>query len=87
MFTAKPKGYCVEDYTVERTVDKWIEEREQDGINNVKAVYLTKRCVMPWLVRLVWKGGSREVRGLVDGNTFRLKKWNAGQWSPNFYGK
>ena len=45
------------------------------------------QSVMPWFVRLVWKGGSREVRGLVDGNTFRLKKWNAWQWSPNFYGK
>ena len=41
---------------------------------------------MPWFVRLVWKGGSREVRGLVDGSTFRLRKWNAWQWSPNFYG-
>src|ERR1700685_118979 len=36
---AKPEGYSVEVYTVERAVDEWIEEREQDGINNVKAVY------------------------------------------------
>jgi len=43
--------------------------------------------VMPWFIRLVWKGGSRQVRGLIDGNTFRLKRWNAWQWSPNFYGK
>jgi hypothetical protein len=45
------------------------------------------QSVMPWFVRLFWKGGSREVRGLIDGNTFRLKRWNAWQWSPNFYGK
>jgi hypothetical protein len=45
------------------------------------------QSVMPWFVRMVWKGGSREVRGLVDGNTFRLKNWNAWQWSPNFYGR
>ena len=30
---AKPEGYSVEVYTVERAVDEWIEEREQDGIN------------------------------------------------------
>ena len=40
--------------------------------------------VMPWFIR---EGGSRQVRGLVDGNTFRLKRWNARQWSPNFYDK
>lgn len=45
------------------------------------------QSVMPWFVRLVWKGGSRQVRGLIDGNTFRLKRRNAWQWSPNFYGK
>jgi hypothetical protein len=45
------------------------------------------QSVMPWYVRLFWKGGSRKVRGLVDGNKFRLKNWNAWQWSPNFYGK
>jgi hypothetical protein len=45
------------------------------------------QSVMPWFVRLVWKGGSRQVRGLIDGKTFRLKRWNAWQWSPNFYGK
>jgi hypothetical protein len=45
------------------------------------------RSLMPWFVRLVWKGGSRQVRGLIDGNTFRLKRRNAWQWSPNFYGK
>lgn len=42
---AKPEVYSVEDYTVQRAVDEWIGEREQDGINNVKAVYLTKRLV------------------------------------------
>jgi hypothetical protein len=45
------------------------------------------RSVMPWFIRLVWKGWSRKVCGVVEGNTFRLKKWNAAQWSPNFYGK
>jgi hypothetical protein len=45
------------------------------------------QSLMPWLVRLVWRGGSRQVRGLIDGNTFRLKRRNAWQWSPNFYGK
>src|ERR1700674_4660688 len=47
----------------------------------------TLQSLMPWFVRLVWKGGSRQVRGLIDGNTFRLKRRNAWQWSPNFYGK
>jgi hypothetical protein len=41
---------------------------------------------MPWFVRLVWKGGSRQVRGLIDGNQCQLKRRNAWQWSPNFYG-
>jgi hypothetical protein len=45
------------------------------------------QSLMPWFVRLVWKGGSRQVRGLLDGNTFRLKSRNAWQLSPNFYGK
>ena len=45
------------------------------------------RSLMPWFIRLVWKGGSREVHGFIEGNTFRLKRWNAMQWSPNFYGK
>lgn len=45
------------------------------------------QSVMPWFVRLVWSGGSRQVRGLIDGNKFRLKRRNAWQWSPNFYGK
>jgi hypothetical protein len=46
------------------------------------------QSAMPWFIRfLVWKGGSRQVRGLIDGNTFRLKRWNAWQWSPNFYGR
>jgi hypothetical protein len=45
------------------------------------------RSLMPWFIRLVWKRGSREVRGLIEGNTFRLERWNAMQWSPNFYGK
>ena len=45
------------------------------------------RSLMPWFIRLVWKGGSRQVRGLIAGNTFRVKRWNAMQWSPNFYGK
>jgi hypothetical protein len=31
---AKPEGHSMEDYTVERAVDEWIEEREQAGINN-----------------------------------------------------
>jgi hypothetical protein len=44
-------------------------------------------AAMPWFVRLVWKGGSRQVRGLIDGNKCRLKRRNAWQWSPNFYGK
>jgi hypothetical protein len=42
---------------------------------------------MPWFTRLVWKSGSHEVRGFIEGNTFRIKRWNAMQWSPNFYGK
>jgi len=41
---------------------------------------------MPWFVRLVWRGGSRQVRGLIDGSQFHLKRRNAWQWSPNFYG-
>jgi hypothetical protein len=45
------------------------------------------QSLMPWFVRLVWKGGSRQVRGLIDGNTFRLKRRNAWHWSPNLYGK
>jgi hypothetical protein len=48
---------------------------------------ITVQSLMPWFVRLVWKGGSRQVRGLIDGNTFRIKRWNAWDWSPNFYGK
>jgi hypothetical protein len=67
---------------------RWINESKNGSkmeSTNVKAVYLTKRSVMPWFMRWVWKGG--EVGGLVDGNTFRLKQWNAWQWSPNLYGK
>lgn len=45
------------------------------------------RSLLPWFIHFVWKGGSRDVRGLIEGNTFRLKRWNAMQWSPNFYGK
>lgn len=45
------------------------------------------QSVMPWFIRLVWRGGSRQVRGLIDGNTFRVKRRNAREWSPNFYGK
>jgi hypothetical protein len=32
--SAKPEGHSMEDYTVERAVDEWIEEPEQAGINN-----------------------------------------------------
>jgi hypothetical protein len=67
---------------------RWINESKNGSkmeSTNVKAVYLTKRSVMPWFMRWVWKGG--EVGGLVDGNTFRLRQWNAWQWSPNLYGK
>ena len=45
------------------------------------------RLLMPWFIRLLWTRGSREVLGLIEGNTFRLRRWNAMQWSPNFYGK
>jgi|SRR6185312_5713844 len=45
------------------------------------------QAAMPWFIRLFWKGGSRQIRGVIDGNTCRLKRRNAWQWSPNFYGK
>ena len=44
------------------------------------------QSLMPWFVRLFWSGGSHQVRGLIDGNAFRLKPRNAWQLSPNFYG-
>lgn len=43
--------------------------------------------LMPWYVRLLWRARSRKVRGRVEQNTFRLRKWNAWQLSPCFYGK
>jgi hypothetical protein len=43
--------------------------------------------VLPWFVRMMWKGRSGRVRGRVERNTFRLKKWSAWQFSPSFYGK
>jgi hypothetical protein len=45
------------------------------------------RFLLPWFIGLLWKGGSRDVFGLIEGSSFRLKRWNAMQWSPNFYGK
>jgi hypothetical protein len=36
-------------------------------------VEVVERTAMPWFIRLFWKGGSRPIRGAVDGNTFRLK--------------
>jgi hypothetical protein len=42
---------------------------------------------MPWFIRLMWRAGSHNVKGSVEGRTFRLKKWNAWYLSPCFYGK
>jgi len=50
-------------------------------------VEVVPRSALPWFIRLFWKGGSRRFRGVVDGNTFRLKRGNARDWSPNFYGR
>ena len=47
----------------------------------------TPRAAMPWFVRMLWKGTSREVCGVVDGKTFRLKKRDSSLCAPNFYGK
>jgi len=44
------------------------------------------QSLMPWFVRLFWRGGSHPFRGLIGGKTFRLKRRNAWQLSPNFYG-
>jgi hypothetical protein len=67
-----PEGYSVEDYTVARAVDEWIEEREQDGINNVKAVYLTKRLVA-WCKR-------NDIRHLGQIQTQALGHWRTTEW-------
>ena len=42
---------------------------------------------MPWFIRLLWKGGSKPIRGVVNGKTFRLKRRSAREFAPNFYGK
>jgi hypothetical protein len=42
---------------------------------------------LPWFIRLVRQGDSRSVCGVVDRNTFRLRKQNGGQYSPNLYAK
>jgi hypothetical protein len=39
-----------EGYSVERAIDEWIKEREQDSINNVKAKALTKK-LLDWCRR------------------------------------
>ena len=67
-----PEGYTVEDYTVERAVDEWIEEREQDGINNVKAVYPTERLVA-WCKR-------NDIRHLGQIQTQALGHWRTTEW-------
>ncbi len=69
---AKSEGSTVEDYTVERAVQEWIEEREQDGINNVKAVYLTKRLVA-WCKR-------NDIRHLSEIQTQALAHWRTTEW-------
>lgn len=56
-------------------------------LRSVDKEFVGLRSLMPWFIRLVWKGSSRDVRGFIEGNTFRIKRWNAMQWSPNFYGK
>jgi site-specific recombinase XerD len=53
-------------------VDEWIEEREQDGINNVKAVYLTKRLVA-WCKR-------KDIRHLGQIQTQALGHWRTTEW-------
>jgi hypothetical protein len=40
----------VGNHSVEKAVDSWIEEREKDGISNVKARYLGAKLVM-WCQR------------------------------------
>lgn len=41
----------------------------------------------PWFIRLFRQGGSRPVCGVVQSNTFRLKRRNGGQYAPNVYAK
>jgi len=50
-------------------------------------IEVAQQSWIPWFIRLIWKGGNRPFRGVVDGNTFRFKRRNARQFAPNFYGK
>jgi len=68
-------------------VGKSVESRSSSGlaqVSNLGDIQIT--CSTPARPYSL-EGDSREVLGQIDCNTFRLKRWNATQWSPNYYGK
>ena len=65
--TADPKGY-----SVEKAVDEWIEEREQEQKDNVKAKYLTKKLVA-WCHR-------NNIQYLNQIQKHALKLWRTREW-------
>jgi integrase/recombinase XerD len=60
------------NHSVEKAVDQWIEEREKDGLTNVKARHLTAKLVA-WCQR-------NNIRCLEQIQKQALRAWRTAEW-------
>jgi hypothetical protein len=58
-----------------------------DTLRRSIALEGVRRYVLPWFVRLVRKADPGPVCGVVERDTFHLRRQNGGQFSPNLYAK